>query len=358
METSHFGKLVDAATQEMLFNNLAISLKIKGSVTKFIGSHPSSLSKNNIDVILNEDYLVCEKSDGIRAMLFIYNKILYFYDRKNVFYRTRYVIDVPHCYLFDGEIYKEDDFFVFAIFDTLISDSENQTAGNLLQRLEKAHAFTKALGKTPGMIQVSNDSTYHKFKIITKSMTKSYGFHQVLDTIPKLAHENDGLIFTPVRDCYMVDAQTRTFKWKPPHLNTVDFYIKKSLLPYTYDLCGVIVINQLPRKLRNKLPNKKNEQELLKFSFFYSPVELSEIDGQIGEFRYDPDKEVVDMEEYTISKGGWSLYKIRTDKFTPNNIKVILGVLDSINENVDEPALRLYWKAMADNYKKRQEINN
>lgn len=353
METVQFGEKVDQYTERKLFQKIAEVLNIECG-SDFIGSHPVSLCRENMQNLLDTDYLVCEKSDGIRAMLFAYNKILYFYDRKNVFYKTRYALSMDDIYLLDGEIYKEEDGFIFAIFDTLISKNISQTKQNLVVRLDKAYAFTRSLEKSHGILQIQNDSAYFKFKIITKQMTKSYGFYQILDTIPKLCHENDGLIFTPVEDKYMVSARSRTLKWKPSHLNTVDFSIKKSVYPQTYDLFGVVMDNQLPKgRFTGAVHQKEDGSSLRKFATFYSPENADDIDGKIGEFRFDPEKDVLDFNDYSIIKGGWSLYKIRTDKNTPNNIKVIFGVLESIKENISEPVLRSYWKIMAERYKKR-----
>lgn len=351
METAQFGERVDRQTERRLFQRIEEILEIECG-PDFIGSHPVSLCGGNMQNLLDSDYLVCEKSDGIRAMLFVCDKILYLYDRKNVFYRTRYALSVDEAYLLDGEIYREEGDFVFAIFDTLISKGTSQIRENLVARLDRAFAFTRGLEKSRGMLQIRSDPAHHKFRIVTKQMTKSYGFYQILDTIPSLHHENDGLIFTPVDDKYAVSARSRTLKWKPPHLNTVDFSIKRSIHPQTYDLLGVVMDNQLARG-RFRGGERDSASSLRKFGTFYTAEDGEDLDGKIGEFRFDPKKEVLDHSDYSIVRGGWSLYKIRTDKTTPNNIKVIFGVLESIRENISEPILRSHWKAIAESYKKR-----
>lgn len=352
METSCFGRKIDAKDSAILFSKIEESLKLKGGVSDFIGSHPISLSKNNISLLLNEDYLVCEKSDGIRAILLLCNNVLFFYDRKNIFYRTRYVMKWDGICMFDGEIYKEGNIYAFAIFDTLIYNNIDKTKFGLLERLDCAMKFTSHIAKTEGLLQVSNDNEFYKFKMITKQMSKSYGFYQILDSIPNLGHENDGLIFTPLKDKYILSSRSRTLKWKPPQLNTVDFIIKKSpIFPYLYDLYVAVVGFQV-RNPRNKI-TRENHQ-LRKFSTFFTQDESLVLDGKVGEFSYDPNIFTIDGLDYSVTKGGWSLYKIRTDKYSPNNMKVALGVLDSIKENIVESELRGYWKEMANNYKSRQ----
>ena len=43
--------------------------------------------------------------------------------------------------------------------------------------------------------------------------------------IPHLNHENDGLIYTKVDNPYRVGRDDNIIKWKPPHLNTIDFLL-------------------------------------------------------------------------------------------------------------------------------------
>lgn len=43
-----------------------------------------------------------------------------------------------------------------------------------------------------------------------------------MKTIP---HKNDGLIFTQITPAYQPGTNKTIIKWKPPHMNTVDFYV-------------------------------------------------------------------------------------------------------------------------------------
>jgi len=49
-------------------------------------------------------------------------------------------------------------------------------------------------------------------------------FENLLD---KLKHENDGIIFTVDNCPYYPGTCEQIFKWKPVHLNTIDFCLKK-----------------------------------------------------------------------------------------------------------------------------------
>ena len=353
MEVSSFGRELSPKDATPILDEIRIILQIRRPISKFIGNHPVSLSKENISDLLNEDYLVCEKSDGVRAMLIVYKKMVFLYDRKNAIYITRYIIETPHIYLFDGELYQEGAQYIFAIFDTLISNSEKKTEKNLLERLTEAYSFTRKLYSKEGIMKISNDESLGKFHVVTKQMTKAHGFHQVLDSINTLKHENDGLIFTPLWSPYVLESQAHIKKWKPPELNTVDFLIGRSPFPGTFFLFGTVAKGQLPGWIRSDLNGE--EFKNVRVSYYFPPpgTENQELIGKIGEFRYDETVEVLDPWDYTVQKGGWVLHKIRTDKTTANNIRVILSVLDSIKHNIDEKALRAYWKPIYENYKRR-----
>ncbi|KAI4291931.1 mRNA guanylyltransferase [Pancytospora philotis] len=352
MEACDFGRRLDAMASAPLLQSMEGILTLKKGITDFIGSHPISLDQSGIQLLHDEDYLVCEKSDGVRVMLLIHERALYFYDRKNCFYKTRYVVGTPAVSLFDGEIYREGQAFRYAIFDTLIYEGKDRTGDNLVARLDAARRFVDKL-RTPGFICVSADQTHHAFQIIFKQMMKGYGFYAILDSIPELKHDNDGLIFTPVADKYVLGARSRTLKWKPAHLNTVDFTIQQrsSKLPHVYDLFCLAGGFQLQRH-RGATTNARQQSSLVRFASFYHPVAGENLHGKVGEFRWDRSQETVELSDCSVSRGGWSLYKIRTDKTAPNNIKVVIGVLSSIREDISETALRGYYKSI---YKSAQE---
>jgi hypothetical protein len=144
MEIEQFGTKMDDRACRHIYAGIASILQIRASTSEFIGSHPVSLCTSNIHFLLDSDYLVCEKADGIRVMLLAHEKILYFYDRKNLFYRTRYAIASADTFLFDGELYQEGEACIFAIFDSLISTGTGLVCLGLLSRLESALAFTRA----------------------------------------------------------------------------------------------------------------------------------------------------------------------------------------------------------------------
>ena len=43
-----------------------------------------------------------------------------------------------------------------------------------------------------------------------------------------LPHKNDGLIFTRMRYPYLPGRSKGILKWKPPYLNTIDFFVTRN----------------------------------------------------------------------------------------------------------------------------------
>lgn len=349
MQTAEFGLKLDLGSSEKVLSHMCNILGIRHASDSFIGSHPISLTRAGLGTLLAEDYLVCEKSDGIRIMLIVYNMDVYLYDRNCVLFHSKYRLNVKESYFLDGEMYREEETFVFAAFDCLIFADESCTKRNLNRRLQRTFEFARKI--VPSCIMQNTKMQAKSFKIIAKEMMKSYGFYQILNGIPSLRHENDGLIFTPVKDPYLLMQRTRMFKWKPPHLNTVDFYAVKLQNLAEWKLYVSVDERQFSGN------RSMYSSGLLHFANYYDDLRTLGEDDFIGEFIYDTSKEVVDMSDFTVSLGGWSLHKVRTDKKEPNNIKTALNVLESVAEGIDEAELRRHWRDMTINYKERNKDN-
>ncbi|ADM12170.1 mRNA capping enzyme subunit alpha [Encephalitozoon intestinalis ATCC 50506] len=364
MELLHLGNKVPSEEAEALRIGIYQKLCIAGAKKRerFPGCHPVSLTLDNIDLLLSKDFLVCEKSDGIRALLLVTEKMGiskgYFYDRKNDFYELDMNFPFSSTVLIDGEIFLEDGTVTtYAIFDCLIYEDAPQILKNLYKRLGYAQMFvdrmkgsvekTKALkkededgfepkripigaeGQEPGCISIH---------FYVKQMMKSYGFWEVYKKIPDLKHGNDGLIFTPTDEPYSVGKRGVILKWKPTFLNTIDFKITKAKeFGHVYDL----------------VCSGKRGKDVVFGHFF---CEDEEVDGKIGEFLYDNDGYYWDLDEFVLRKGGWKLYRIREDKDTPNNIRVVCSILESLKDSLTIEKLCTFYNAMRENSKKREQM--
>lgn len=347
MLVTDFATEVDEYERKDLLKDLASILNLADPIEDFVGSHPVTLSHDTLDTLLNEDYLVCEKSDGIRLILIVLNGKIFFYDRKNRFYQTDLYFNTPLYFILDGEMYKEEEKYVFALFDTLAFDSKLTLCQNLNQRLWFCFQFEKIFKK--GYIQ-RKPSGKLNFDIIGKMMFKSYAFSDILKNISKLKHENDGLIFTPVNEPYLLFTRSKIFKWKPAHLNTIDFLLKRAEKAFIYTLHCTLSDQQA------RIVCGRGYYGSTLFFDYYFDENSVDLDGKIGEFCYDPEKEVIDMSDLTVKKGGWILHRVRTDKDLPNNIKVVIDTLDSLKSSVSELDIENIKDNMRDRYKQRNLI--
>lgn len=209
LQTKLFGVRVGGQLETDLFEELKSVFNLK-SLSEFIGCHPVPVSSENINFLINNDYFVCEKSDGIRVMLLCYKKIVYLYDRKNCFYITKYLLDDERTYLLDGEIYSEMENYIFSMFDCLIYESNSVISANFQIRFNLYNKFKDLLRNN--MLKQRNDMKTKRFYIIAKGMFRSYGLKDVLNEIKNLKHENDGLIFTPLQLPYVLGIRSEILK--------------------------------------------------------------------------------------------------------------------------------------------------
>ncbi|CAD27012.1 mRNA CAPPING ENZYME ALPHA SUBUNIT [Encephalitozoon cuniculi GB-M1] len=327
---------------------------------RFVGCHPVTLTLDNIGLLLNNDFLVCEKSDGVRALLLVTEEMGafrgYFYDRRNDFYELHTSFPFCSTVLVDGEVLLEDGTVAtYAIFDCLIYEGVPQIAKNLykrlgyaqmfVERMEKSMERTKTLqkededGRERKRVSIEIDSgESSRIHFYVKQMLKSYGFWEIYKKIPELKHGNDGLIFTPADEPYSVGKRGAILKWKPASLNTIDFRAVK---------------HKKWSRVYNLVCSGKRGKDVVFDCFFCSG---EEIDGKICEFLYDCDGYYWDLDELVLKKGGWKLYKIRTDKDTPNNIRVVCNILESLRDNLTIEKLSTFYSVMRENSKRREKM--
>lgn len=347
MELKDIGHVVEEGHEALLKGMFTqLGLNYTPDKVNFVGNHPISLTLDNIPLLLTNDYMVCEKTDGVRAMIYIHmvngESCTYLYDRKNQFIKIDCEFNVSKDYIFDGEIFLDDESNLrCALFDCVLYEDNLVNDKNFLKRLFYCESFVKNLNieKGPKRTKLINKRKFN-IDLYVKPTYKSYGFLEIYKQIKDLKHGNDGLVFTPVDEPYVFQKRVAILKWKPPSINTVDLKIEKVpgkeriyALKCTYTNTKDLVLD------------------------YYVPDDTSEFfsDGAIGEFKYDSKKYVLDYENLCVKQGGWVLYKIRTDKDAPNHYRVVVNILNSLDENLDIEELSRYFKPMRSNYKLREE---
>ncbi|KAG5447336.1 mRNA-capping enzyme [Clonorchis sinensis] len=319
---------------------------------RFRGSQPVSISVRNMESLVNYDYCVSYKADGCRYFLLISgpNKV-YLIDRANFVYKPDVlhfptVSWVKNMQQSGNQIQSTSAFLTCPdghLFNTLLdgemvmchdpSKSEaymHENAANGTPRFLIYDAVTvngQPIGRTPfferyaaidkqiiwprntaghmGLVDFSAQS----FSIRRKPFRPLNQTEELLkpEFAQHLDHITDGLIFQPCGpdEFYILGTCPQTLKWKPPHLNTIDFRCKIVHESKVGEIPGYVGqlylggLNVPSARLAHVGPKDKH------------------LDGKIVECSLVPGV-------------GWRVLRIRTDKTEPNYHKSGVAIIESI----------------------------
>ncbi|KAF2150706.1 mRNA-capping enzyme subunit alpha [Myriangium duriaei CBS 260.36] len=222
----------------------------------FPGAQPVSFSKKHFNELQRADYYLCEKTDGIRCLLYLTyfvendgsrREACFLIDRKNDYYH----IDNPHFHfplpgqdpssfhvetLLDGELVLDSypsrrSVRRYLVFDCLAMDGQSLLQKTLDKRIGAVKAKViepqqQLFKKYPEEIQEQ------PFEVAAKDLQKAYGIEMMFrDVLPNLPHGNDGLVFTCRTSEYSIGTDQHIIKWKPPAENTIDFRLQLGDFP-------------------------------------------------------------------------------------------------------------------------------
>jgi hypothetical protein len=312
----------------------------------FPGSQPVSFERKHLQSALGrQPYYAAEKTDGVRYMLLAGAHGAYLVDRKFNFRRVRLHLPSradPRVQvtgtLLDGELVEDHDergsgkrTLRYLVYDAVAVHHKLLLRESLPMRLLYAHKYAIA----PRALDRRHSYAGEPFTVELKAFYDIAQLRHVFErVIPELHHENDGIIFTPVAESYVVGTCHTLLKWKPSHMNTVDF---KLLTVYRQ------------RQPRYQLCAAKGGTAV-----FYCPLDttaeeaaqLAELDNRIIECYYDPEWTTTEYDAHArdwstglVTKGGWRYMRPREDKHIPNDEGVVTKVIRSIKDNVTQEEL-------------------
>lgn len=365
-----------------------VAALLKRNNFSFPGAQPVSFAAKHIGELKRQDYYVCEKTDGLRYLMYLTNDgdkdIHYLIDRKNDYY---YVpgLHFPHHEdksfnrfhtgtILDGELVEDKypdrpSVIKFLVFDCLVLDH------NVLMHrpLDKRLAYFKMHVLEPYKAMFKQSPHLSRpFVVEDKSTEFSYGlekmFKEIIPSVKQL-HGNDGLIFTCKNTPYKPGTDEHILKWKPPEENTIDF-----LLHITWPK-----IEPDPRD-----PDQSIQDDFLAFPEDFGLYVYYGNDGdyerhatlyvepQEWEHMKSLNRPLQDsiVECYQEDAGGnsndpatngnhgetrrWRFHRFRDDKTDANHIKTFDSVIQSIEDHVTADDLlnqadeiRSCWKARA-----------
>ena len=267
----------------------------------FPGPQPISIERKHFENFLKKEYVVCEKTDGLRFVCMCIK-----YSGKNLCLLVNRALDIYLLPLnmprksysgtiLDGEVAKTlDGNWHYMVYDCIWANGADIRNKNLFERLEGADNTVKnimKLGKDPITLKVK---TFYKF-------TDFKNFYE--NVLPKINFNTDGLVFTPVEDSIKIGTHETMFKWKPRDKNTIDFQVKKRS-----DSLGLYI----------------QEKGTLFFQSILPLEEWSLNEDDIVECQYMVDDPVP----------WWKPVGVRTDKTYPNNRRTFFRTLKNISEDI------------------------
>ncbi|XP_075991956.1 RNA guanylyltransferase and 5'-phosphatase mRNA capping enzyme [Anticarsia gemmatalis] len=297
------------------------------NTTGFPGSQPVSMQRSNLFKLHEKPYRVSWKADGVRFMMLIDGEDeVYMLDRDNCVFKvhnlkfvhrdelTRHLTNT----LLDGEMVIDElngeKIPRYLCYDIISLDGNDVSKmafyPTRLNYIEKEIVNPRHKAMEAGIIL----KDLEPFRVRLKQFWELPMARQLLGEkfAKQLLHEPDGLIFQPAKEPYMPGQCDDVLKWKPSHMNSVDFRLK-------------IVVDSgpgiLPTKV-GKLFVGKPEQH---FATMKVTKNMKHLDNKIIECTYQ--------------NGGWQFMRERTDKSFPNGFKTAESVCQSIKEPVTKEIL-------------------
>ncbi|KAH8673722.1 mRNA capping enzyme, catalytic domain-containing protein [Xylariales sp. PMI_506] len=340
--------------------------------TNFPGAQPVSFTRKHLAELRREDYYLCEKSDGIRYLLYLTDdgnggESHYLIDRKNDYwwikgahFPTASGEETFHQgTLLDGELVMDTlpdgrQEPIYLVFDCLAWNGQNLMGRGLQKRFgyfqENIMNPYKALYK-----KYPEEKKYQPFILSYKDMQFAYHVDAVFNQVIKnLKHGNDGLIFTCIRTEYKHGTDPHILKWKPAEENTVDFQWKLHFATVPPDDADRAEGISEPYVDYESVPHVQlwvwhGGDQYRPFGELY----LSESEWEELKALNEPLDERV-VEAYKDEQRRWRFYRFRDDKHNGNHFNVVNSVLESIEDRVTKEDLLEAAPAIRDNYKRRE----
>jgi hypothetical protein len=277
---------------------------------KLFGPQPVAVEIKDLPKLNQEEYMVCEKTDGSRAIFLlinINNKPMCFLINRNLeyfFLDLSFKKEVYEGSIFDAELVKTKK----GDWHLLIHDC---MCYNGTSFLKSSHRLRYACIIDFIVKRYVNNPDKDPFNIKTKLFYNfGPGLEKTWEHIQETTeNEIDGLIFTPVNGPYIFGRDLNLFKWKRPEDNTVDFQIVfKGRKVYLYYI---------------------QKSDLKLFKSFSSTHENYK---KIKQFVKDIEDESPIIEFKIIDEDHFTPYRYRDDKNTPNGEITVLNTFKNVKE--------------------------
>lgn len=399
---------------------------------RFPGLQVKSLNNSHLDIMskIPDRVLICEKSDGVRYLLiqFANNKVMFLgrnleffivdltenLPKTNQFNPPKNEWDIEH--FLDGELIVDkssqdkevsknsvlinDELHEvnFLIFDAVVLSGVNIGHLKFKRRLQELALFfrkikfqrlmgeakdkfinTYSKDMESGVFEklsnrnLDNQGSRAKRFQISIYMKDYFTFDKIeylySDICSKLNHENDGFILNLDDYPYYTGPANEIYKWKPAHLNSVDFEITETRFGerrlFVLNVCEsrdkLIPISCLFFKEKSEYetfltnyqemkvsPNRIiaecfydldfNTEETINFNLL-NHFDLIRKNNHLYIANYDfnfiNEKKKAGLNLSNFYNGAWRFLRFRKDKSMPNHINVFLNISETIRENMN-----------------------
>lgn len=207
----------------------------------FPGAQPVSMDRQNIELLHQKPYRVSWKADGTRYMMLIQQKReIFFFDRDNSVFKVDNYLTFPHekdltkhlkNTLLDGEMVIDrvqgKKVPRYLVYDMICYEGEDFSKKTFDERLAAVTRFIIA-PRHEAMKRGIINREREPFSVRKKDFWPITQAASLLGPkfAQQLSHKPDGLIFQPVLEPYCGGRCDDILKWKPAHLNSVDFLLK------------------------------------------------------------------------------------------------------------------------------------
>jgi hypothetical protein len=267
----------------------------------FPGPQPISIERRHFGILRRNNYVVCEKTDGIRhaflAVTYEDKKMCVIVDRAQEMYLAPLNLPKPMFLgtVFDGELVKTESGWQFMVYDCLLVSSKHVGHLPLTQRIEEA------TGPIGGIMKLAKDP----LKVKVKTFWPMKQFEEFMKQ--EFPYKTDGIVMTPVNEPVRIGTHETLFKWKPRDENTIDFQMK-----WRGDRWGMYV-------------QEKGSLVFESEMFPHDAPEFEIAEDMIMECQYI----------HWDSPRWWKPLNIRTDKTHPNNRRTFYRTMVNIAENIE-----------------------
>jgi mRNA guanylyltransferase len=355
--------------------------------TSFPGAQPVSFASRHLSELRHQDYFVCEKTDGIRYLMYCTREgekdIHYLIDRRNDYYYIpglhfpkqddKSFASFHSETILDGELVEDiypdgHSELKFLVFDCLVLDGDLLATKALDKRLARFKEWV--LKPYKELYKAFPEEIQHRpFAVEDKATQFSYSleymFKSIIPSVKQL-HGNDGLIFTCKNTPYKTGTDEHILKWKPPHENTIDFVLRITwqvvspnledadrtshedflAFPQSFDLF-VYLGSEVNYEHYGTMFVSEREWEDLKA--LQQPLQ-----DCVVECYLEPAEPDDPANNVTGHPQRWRYHRLRDDKEHANHISTVRSVMESIEDHVTEQNLLDAAGGIRDAWKKRQ----